>query len=174
MKLSLPTNNHLQKKMKINLLNAGVFLFLTPLFIQNLPVKALPVNQPIQIAMNDCVGIISTTTNTYSINICVKPGKKGEMTLKNRKTGETFTLPARQVDEAGNVFSGSITKVEQINNKGFLPFLSRQTTTYVIDALKKEFSITKQTNLPVANRKTVQIEKLGAILMSSNQFSTIV
>jgi hypothetical protein len=157
--------NNLQNQFKINLMSAGVLLFLTPIFVQNLPAQALPGNQPIQVAMNDCVGNVATTTNTYVINICVKPGKKAEMTLQNRKNGETFTLPATQIDEAGNVFSASATKVERVKNKGFLPFIARQTTTYLFDASKKEFSITKQTNLPVPNRKTVQVEKTGYILM---------
>ncbi|MBD2603388.1 hypothetical protein H6G81_02295 [Scytonema hofmannii FACHB-248] len=126
--------------------------------------QTLPANQPMQLAMDGCTISASTVTSTYVIEVCVKSDKKGNMILQNQKTGEKLTLPATQVDRDGNVFSANVTKAERINNKGFLPFISRQTTTYLLDISKKEFSITKQTNLP--NRKTVQVEKTGAILAS--------
>ncbi|NJL62556.1 MAG: hypothetical protein HC903_12950 [Methylacidiphilales bacterium] len=133
--------------------------------MQNLPAKALSGNQTMQVAMNnEIINSAATSTSSYVIDVYVKSDKKGEMTLENRKTGEKLTLPATQVDRDGNVFSASVTKVQRINNKGFLPFISRQTTTYLLDIPKKEFSITKQANLP--NRKTVQVEKTGFILQS--------
>ncbi|PAX45665.1 hypothetical protein [Brunnivagina elsteri] len=144
---------------------SGAIIPIVSAQVQNLPASSLPGNQTMQVAMNNEITIsVATSTSNYVIDVYVKSDKKGEMTLENIKTGEKLTLPATQVDRDGNVFSASTTKVERIKNKSFLPFISRQTTTYLLDISKKEFSITKQANLP--NRKTVQVEKIGFILQS--------
>ncbi|AFY31929.1 hypothetical protein Cal7507_1464 [Calothrix sp. PCC 7507] len=168
------TNYNHQKQFQQALIGATAFLFLTPLFVQSLPVQALPTSQPVQVAMNDCIMTVTTTTNSYSINICQKTDKTIQMLLVNQKTGEKLTLPAIQVDTSGNVFRASLTRREKIttNSPPFLiriPIAAPQVTTYVLDVTKNQFSITKEIKLPGNNRKSVEVEKLGGVLMSSSQ-----
>jgi hypothetical protein len=143
-------------------------------FAQPLTVQALPSQKPMQLAMNDCIMSITTSSDTYIIDICQKSNQKIEMNLENKKTGEKMNLPATQIDDSGNVFRASITIRERINP--FLrniPMYAPKITSYELNIPRKQFTVTTETkiNVPINNTKSVQIEKLGYVLMSSNQNS---
>ncbi|MEJ1932507.1 hypothetical protein WDZ92_19910, partial [Nostoc sp. NIES-2111] len=79
-----------------------------------------------------------------------------------------------QIDDSGNVFRASITIRERINP--FLrniPMYAPKITSYELNIPKKQFTVTTETkiNLPINNTKSVQVEKLGYVLMSSKQNS---
>jgi hypothetical protein len=175
--MKLTTNNRQQNQFQQVLLGISTILIFTPL-AQPLSAQALPIRQPTQIAMDNCIMSVATTSDTYIINVCQKPDKTAEMVLENRKTGEKLSLPAIQIDDSGNVFSASLTKRERITTK-LSPFLKNipmyvpQTTTYILDISKKQLSITKEINTLGNSRKSVQFEKLGYVLMSSNSHITI-
>jgi hypothetical protein len=148
-------------------------------FAQPLSVQALPNQRPMQFAMNDCIVSIITGSDTYRIEVCQKSNQKIEMILENNKTGEKMNLPATQIDDSGNVFSANITMRERINRKinpflGTIPMYASKITNYELNIPKRQFIITTETkvNLPINNKKSVQVEKLGYLLMSSEQNST--
>jgi len=106
------------------------------LFAQLLPAQALRTSQPMQVAMDNCIMVISTVSDSYIIDVCGKADKTIEMVLDNRKTGEKLTLPATQLDDAGNVFRGSLRKREKISSS-IIPIFAPQVTTFVLDVNKK-------------------------------------
>jgi hypothetical protein len=160
-------------KLQQVLLGTTALLFLSPLFLQSLPAQALPTNRAMQIASDNCILYVSTSTKSYAITVCKKSDNNIEMVLNNRTTGEHLTLPATQVDNAGNVFRASFTKREKVTTRILVP-QATTATTYLLDVTKQEFFITQETMSLGNLRKSIQVEKLGGILISSGQHYNMV
>lgn len=159
------TSYNQQKSFRQVLLGTAALLFVPSLMTPLLPVPALANTQPVQPARNSCILYVSTSTDSYGITVCQEANKNTQMVLNNRKTGERLILPAVQVDNAGNVFRASVTKREKLT-VGILPISVPQVTTYLLNIPQKQFVITKEAQTPVNQRKSVQVQQLGFVLMS--------